>query len=509
MAQTLLYPHVATSPRDKTEINIPLARLAALAPVVFLIHGYHPYSDDASIYVPGIQKLLNPSLYKLDAPFVVSNTHLSIFAHLLAAVVVVTHVPLPIMLLVTHLVSIFLFLIGCWCLASCIFRAMPERWFAVAFAGACFTLPAAGTALVLMDPYVTARSFSTPLGLCAIAAAIDRRWGIAAALIVLTGLVHPLMALYALAMVAVYVAMDVGGVRAAALVGVMGVVVAALVYFATRFAPVSAAYREAMMSKGRMYFFLTQWKWYEDLGLVMPLLLLAIALYRSDAGGRARKLCAACLVLGISSIVVSLLFVHPEGPYLLVRIQVLRGFHVIYAVGIVLLGGWLGGMLWRQRRTRWMLFVLLAAAGGGLFAAQRTAYPNSAHIEWPGMKPRNQWVQAYVWIRNNTPQGAVFAADPNLEFNDGADMQGFRATTERSLLANNKDQGVAAGVNPAIAGIWAKQRDAQIGIDTMSDAEREAKLKPLGVTWLLLRADAKTSFACPFENAVAKVCELE
>ena len=35
------------------------------------------------------------------------------------------------------------------------------------------TLPAAGTSLLLVDPYVTARSISTPLGLLAIAGVLD------------------------------------------------------------------------------------------------------------------------------------------------------------------------------------------------------------------------------------------------------------------------------------------------------------------------------------------------
>jgi hypothetical protein len=88
-------------------------------------------------------------------------------------------------------------------------------------------------------------------------------------------------------------------------------------------------------------------------------------------------------------------------------------------------------------------------------------------------------------------------------------MQGFRATTRRSLLADSKDQGVAAVVKPSIAGVWAAQRNAQLGLDDLSDQERIARLKPFGVTWLLLPSSAATSFPCPFQNAVAKVCRMQ
>jgi len=508
MPQTLLESPVATV-RGTAHSDTPLLRLAALTPAVLLIHGYHPFSDDASIYVAGIRKLLNPSLFKPDAPFVLSNTHLSIFAHVMADAIRVTHLSLPVILLVTHLASIYLFLLGSWYVGCRLFAHIAERWSVVGFAAACFTLPAAGTALTLMDPYVTSRSFSTPIALFVAAALLNRRWKLAAALLLLMGLMHPLMVLYTAALALLYALVDTGQVRGAIALGAAGVAMIGVIALATRHAPVSHAYFEAMHYRGRDYLFPLAWKWYEDFGLAAPLALLGLAAYRSQTGGRVRNLCLACILLGVSSILAAFLFVHSTGPYFVARLQILRSFQIIYLLGLLLLGGWLGRQLWYGRMTRWLLFALLAAASSGMYAAQRAAYSDSAHIEWPGMRPRNPWAQAYVWIRSNTPANAVFAAEPDLEFRNGVDMQGFRAITERSLLADDKDQAVAAVVKPSIAGLWARQRDAQIGINQMSDQERMEKLKPLGATWMLLRADAKTSLPCPYENAVAKVCRLE
>lgn len=507
MPQTLLDFRVAV-PHDTKLRRSTLLSLAALTPAVLLVHGYHPFADDAGIYVAGIRKLVDPKLYQVDAPFVVTHTHFSIFAHVLAEVARMTHLPLAIVLLATYLVSVYAYLLAGWMVASRLFSREAERWFAVGFAAACFTLPAAGTALMLMDPYVTSRSLSTPFGLFALAAVLGRRWGWAAALIVATGLLHPLMAVYAAGLVLLYAVEDRYGLRAMAITGAAGVAVTGVIWAATRLAPVSAAYFEAMHSSVREYLFPMEWRWYEDLGLVIPVLLLAMGAWRARTDGRISKLCAACAALGVSSAAAAFLFVHTTGPYFLVRLQMLRSFQTVYLAGVLLLGGWLGGVLWYRRKTRWVAFALLAAAAGGLFAAERAAYPDSAHIEWPGVQPRNLWAQAYWWIRGNTPEEAVFASDPNLMFQDGVDAQGFRATAKRSLLADDKDQAIAAVVNPSIVEVWAKQRDAQIGINTMSDAERIEKLKPLGVTWLLLRADAKTDLPCPYENAAAKVCVL-
>lgn len=483
--------------------------LVALTLAVLLIHGYHPFADDAGIYVAGIRKLLNPTLYRVDAPFVLANTHLSLFAHLLAAVVRITHLPLSVVLLATHLASIYLFLLAAWMVAGRLFSRTAERWFAVAFAATCFTLPAAGTALVLMDPYVTSRSFSTPLGLLAVAAALERRWIRTALFLILMGLMHPLMVLYVAGLVLLYILIDTNHVRRAILLVAAGTLMAGLVSMGARQTIVSKAYLAAMHSPGRAFLYPAQWRWYEDLGLIAPLVLFSIAAYRSLPEGRIRKLCLACIVLGASTSLAAFLFVHSYGPYLLIRLQLLRSFHILYLLGALLLGGWLASVFAYRHSTRLLLLAMLAAAATGLFFAQRAAYPLSAHIEWPGIRPLNPWAQAYHWIRQNTPADAIFAADPELVFRDGVDSQGFRATAERSLLADNKDQGVVAVVNPALADQWLAQRNAQLQLDTMTDAERTTRLKPFGATWLLLPSSASTNFPCPYRNIAAKVCRID
>lgn len=513
MPQPILETSVFAAAPETAVSRSVLLRVALLTPAVLLVHGFHPFADDAGIYVAGIRKLVNPRLYQPDAPFVLANTHLSVFAHLLAAVVRVCHLPLSLVLLGTHLFSIFVFLLACWMVASRLFARPVERWSAVLLAAACFTLPAAGTALTLMDPYVTSRSFSTPLSLFALAAAMDRRWVLSVFLLLLTGFMHPLMSVYAAALVLLYVLMETGRPRAALVTAAGGVVAAGALTILVRHVPVSPAYVQAVHSQVRSFLFPRQWKWYEDLGLFAPLALYALVARRSPAGSRMRRLCFSCLVLGAACALAAFLFIPSAGfrfagPYLLVRLQLLRAFHLLYLLGTLLLGGWLAARLAPRRAGRWLLVILPAAAAVGMYATQRGTYPLSAHIEWPGAAAHNPWVQAYRWIRRNTPTDAIFAANPDLVSVDGVDMQGFRATAERSLLADDKDQGVAAVMDPALASQWATQRNAQMGVDQMNDVERIARLKPLGATWLLLRADAATGFSCPYRNTAAKVCRM-
>jgi len=485
--------------------------LAALTPAILFLHGYHPFADDAGIYVAGICKLANPSLYQPDAPFVLASTRLSAFPHLLAAIVRFTRTPLDYVLLTVHLASIFAFLLACWTLARYIFNSVAAQWSAVALAAACFTLPIAGTAILVMDPYVTARSFSTPLGLFALAAAIDHNWTRAALFILLAGLMHPLMALYAAAYVLLFILIDQGHTRAALGLGILGIIASGGIYLATLHDPVSPAYSQAVLS--RHYLFPSLWPSFEYLGLVVPVLLYAVAFRRFGLQTLPGKLCLAAAMMGTVAILSAFLFVPPSGPYFLVRLQLLRSFHILYLLAVILLGGLAGELLLNRPGrasalySRLAAFALFAAIAATMFYFQRDRYPFSANIEWPGESPSNPWQQTFLWIRANTPQDAIFAANPALVLLDGEDAQGFRATTERSLLADDKDEGVVL-LYPRLAGQWAVQRNAQAELDRLSDADRVARLRPLGDTWLLLSSNAVTSFPCPYRNAVSQVCRL-
>jgi len=507
---TSLFEAEAIRAESAGAISRPLPRiqtatlvLALLSPCILLIHGYHPYSEDAAIYVAGIKKMLHPSLYTMDAPFVMSHARLSVFSHLLATAAYYLHLPLEPLLLVTYLASIFVFLYATRELAVRMFESERMRWTATCLAGICFTMPVAATALLVMDPYVTARSFSTPFTLLAVVACIDRSWRRTGIWWLLTALMHPQMGAHLAGLLLILTLVDRRRWRAAITVCALGFALCATIYAVTLHAPVTAGYREAVLS--RSYYFLAGWHWFEILGLGAPLLLMALAAFKLGFDTALGKLAAACVLVGTTACLASICFVHPEGPYLLARMQVLRCFHTIYALGLVMLGGFIGRYFIRQRP--WFGVPLLLVAVAGMFLAQRETYPASAHIEWPNTMPKNPWHQAFLWIRNNTPQNAVFAIDTSLLNSHGEDSQGFRAITERSVLMDNKDEGVAS-LFPSIADLWQQRRDAQLQLNQLGDEQRMRHLHPFGVTWLLLPATASTSLPCPYHNAVAAVCKL-
>jgi hypothetical protein len=478
-----------------------MATIALLTPAVLLVHGYHPLADDGAVYATGIKKLANPTLYQSDAVFATSPTRFSIFAHVLAPLLHWSS--LPVLLLVCYVASIFLFLLGARQIATRIFPDCRSSWGAVLLAACCFTLPVAGTSLSIMDPYATARSFSTPLGLFALAAVLDESWGESILWLGLAALLHPLMAAYtAIAMLTLALTQRKKW-RALGLVFAIGWLLSAIIFLCTHPADPSLPYNRAALS--RSYFFLTSWQWYEYPGLVIPLLLLAFAGFRIRLPWAARSLAMTATLIGSCALLISLCFVHRSGSLLLARLQVLRAFHLVYIAGVLLAGGMLGRLTRQHMRTIPVLYLLVS---GALFAGQRLTYPESNHVEWPGLKPRNLWREAFLWIRDNTPRDAIFALDNEYIESPGEDAQGFRATAERSAVADWFKDGGIAGNFPEAAALWWQGSTATAQLNQASDEQRLARLRPLGVTWTVLPVEVETGFPCPFTNARVRVCRL-
>jgi hypothetical protein len=505
--------------------------VTALTLFAVLVNGYHPYAEDGGVYLPEIKRLLDPGLYPHGAEFVMGHLRYSLFAQAMAGLVRISHLSVEMVMLLVHLATFWMTLFASWLLAEKCYRSREARGGAVALLAVWMTLPIAGTSLMLMDPYVTARSLSTPCALLALVGTMEflvpqfevdggwvRGWGLVVCGGALTGgaAMHPLMAAYALGSVlllgTILSSSRLMRIWGTAGLGLTGVAIAAGVQLSAL--PESEIYRRIMLT--RDYWFLNQWHWYEWIGLIAPLLILGVAAIRTRTEGDDARvgLARMSVVAGGTATVVALLFARTGmSTHLVARMQPLRIFQLVYVVMILVLGASLGERFLRRRLMRWIVvFSLLAAV---MVVAERKTFPASRHIELPmglmwgsSMDSGNQFEQAFVWISRNTPRDALFALDAQYISERGEDAQGFRAIAERSVLPDfSKDGGVVAN-EPELAATWLQGEVAQAELNTEPDEQRIAKLRPLGVTWLMLEPDALTGFACEYANQAVKVCRL-
>ncbi len=182
----------------------------------------------------------------------------------------------------------------------------------------------------------------------------------------------------------------------------------------------------------------------------------------------------------------------------------MRFLHLLYLLFVLLAGGLLGQKLLRTHRLRWAaLFLPLAAV---MFCAQRQTYPSSAHLEFPGAVPSNPWLQAFDWIRENTPITGFFAIGPRYMQRPGEDFHSFRALAERSVLADiTKDASVVTQV-PSLAPLWLEQVEAQSGWERFGTRDFERLHARFGVDWLVLEQPGVSGLDCPYQNKALRVC---
>jgi hypothetical protein len=217
-------------------------------------------------------------------------------------------------------------------------------------------------------------------------------------------------------------------------------------------------------------------------------------------------ICKTSVLLGVMSLAVAFALSASPRFESLARLQPLRSLFLIYLLLFICSGALAGEYLLKTHRWRWLaLFLPLCA---GMFYAQRQLFPASAHIEWPGVKSKNDWVQAFEWTRENTPVTAMFALDPYHMRIPGEDVNGFRAIAERSMLADAVKDSGAASMFPPLADEWLRQVDAQRGWRDFQPADYHRLQTEFGVNWVVVQ-NPVTGLDCPYQNTAVSVCRLD
>jgi len=253
---------------------------------------------------------------------------------------------------------------------------------------------------------------------------------------------------------------------------------------------------------------LTRWQWYEWLGALAPLAILwwFSVVARSKGNVTFDLVCRALVIYGAIYFAAGLVLSIPARFEGLARIQPMRSLHLLYIIFLIVGGGLLAEYVLKNQVWRWLVVFMPICVG--MFAAQRALFPDSAHVEWPGAAPRNQWVQAFEWIRDNTPSDALFAMDPYYLAIPGEDHNGFRAVAQRSRLADViKDSG-AVSMFPQIADQWLTQTQDQKNWKNFQLRDFERLHQTYGVNWVLLQSPGVGGLQCPFHNQAAMVCRL-
>jgi hypothetical protein len=477
------------------------------------VMGYHPGFEDGGIYLTAVKCNLNPALYSHDPGFFRFQMQASFFDIMVAGFVRWTGIPVAATELLWQFISIALIVFGGWSIARKLFPEARAQWAGVALVTAMFTLPVAGTALYLVDQHLHPRNLATAFILLAVSRILaDRKWQ-AVPLLLLALTLHPIMAAMGISF-CFFLTMALLEPAPAWLRSFRGVgrrigggsLPAVLVPLGWIFEPPTPTWRKALET--RTYFFLYHWAWYEWLGALAPLFLfwLLWRIARQRGESLLARFALAVFLYGIFQLAVAMVMLGIPSLIRLTPLQPMRFLHLIYFF-LMLVGGCLAGK-YLLKASVWRWGVFLVAIYACMFASQRRLLASSEHLELPGWASANPWLQAFAWIRQNTPPDAYFALDPNYMAAPGEDYHSFRALAERSQLADNiKDTAVVTQV-PELGEVWARQVEAQQGWSRFQLAEFERLKAEFGVNWVVVSYPQPAGLDCRWHNDSLAVCRI-
>lgn len=494
--------------RNKPEVERPRKRtfalIFALSVLSFLVMGYHPGIEDDCVYLSAVKSDMNPALYPHDADFFRLQLQATMFDKWVAGFSQLTRIPVAETALLWQFASIVLILFGAWSIAQVLFEEKRAQWAAVSLLGAMLTLPVAGTALFIADQHLHPRSLATALILMAISRILLHRPWQAVPPLLLSFVLHPIMGALGISFSMFVVVTQLEPVHV--WLRSLRDSLAAAVPLGWIFESPTPTWREALST--RAYFFLYRWEWYEWLGLVAPIVLFGvlwrIALQRANE--RLSRFALAVFAYAIFQQVCAFIILGTPALVRLTPMQPMRYLHLVYVFLVLIGGGLAGKYLLKASPLRWAAF--LVAVNAGMFAAQRAQFSSSPHLELPGVRSSNPWLQAFAWIRVNTPADAYFAVDPRYMAAPGEDYHSFRALAERSQLADAiKDTAVVTQV-PDLGPAWQQQVTATRGWNRFGLADFERLKSQFSVDWALVRYPQPDGLDCRWHNDQLAVCRI-
>ena len=476
--------------------------------VGFAVMGYHPGVEDDGVYLAAVKSNLNPALYPFDANFFRVQLQATFFDKWVAGFVHWTGIPVASTELLWQLGSVTLIVFACWSIARKLFAEERAQWAGVAMVASMLTLPVAGTALNLADQHLHPRNVATAVILLAISRVLaGKRWQ-AVPLLLLSFVLHPIMAALGISFCFFLTRALLEPVhvwlrnRRAAWRGSL----AAAVPLSWIFESPTDSWRKALNT--RPSYFLFRWTWYEWLGALAPLflfwLLWRFALRKNET--TLARFALAVFAYGVFQQIVAIVMLETPALVRMTPLQPMRFLHLIYFFMTLMAGCLLGKYLLRGSVWRWAVYLLVINVG--MFSGQRLLFASSQHLELPGRVPANPWLQAFAWIRENTPANAYFALDPNYLAAPGEDYHSFRALAERSQLADAiKDTAMVTQV-PELGPVWERQVAAQAGWASFKLGDFARLKADFGVDWVLVSYPQPPGLDCRWHNDSLSVCQV-
>jgi hypothetical protein len=483
---------------------LTLFLLLTFTVLAIAVMGYHPGIEDDAVYLTAVKSDLNPALYPHDSAFFRVQMQATLFDQWVSAFVRFTHIPLASAELLFQFASVLAILASSWSIARTLFDQERAQWAGVALMAAMLTLPVAGTAIYIADQHLHPRNIATALVLLAVSRILRDHLAHAVPLLLVSFVLHPIMALLGISFCFFLTMALLEPVHA--WLRSLRNSLAAAVPLGWIFESPTASWHRALET--RTYYFLYCWTWYEWLGALGPLVLFWLLWRVAHNRGESKlaRFALAVFTYGVVHQIAAIIILSSPALVRLTPMQPMRYLQLIYVFMVLIGGCFLGKHLLKASALRWAGFLVVVNAE--MFASQLTLFHGSPHLELPGTRSNNPWLESFAWIRNNTPVNAYFAMDPNYLAAPGEGHHTFRALAERSQLADMvKDPAVVTQV-PELGPDWEAQINATANWNNFKLADFQRLKTAFGVDWALVTFPAPLGLQCRWHNDLLAVCAI-
>jgi len=405
--------------------------------------GYRYGASDQAFYIPAVVRQLDPALFPQDRALIDAQGRLILIDEILAGAVRLTGLSIPNLFFTLYITSLLLLAAGAARIGARLYRA---PWAVVAL-GAALTLrhAIAKTGANTLEGYFHPRQLAFAVGVLAVAAFLERRERVSAALLVGAALVHPTTAVWFVAWlgVATWFARPEWRKGLAVCAGALVAAVAAALWrgpLAGHLARMDVAWLAVIGD--RDYLFPLAWPvdvWVTNL-VAVPIILLG---WRARTRAQLTVAGETPIVIGamaLAAIFFAWLPFSAAHVAIAVQMQVTRVFWMIDFLGTVYLVWAIAegaGSVSRKRAALAAAIVLTLSAARGVY---------SCFIQFPDRPvvaidlQHADWREAMAWARTTDP-GSAWLADPHHAALYGSTV---RAAGYRDVLLDQlKDPAIA------------------------------------------------------------------
>jgi hypothetical protein len=473
--------------------------------------GYQYGASDQAFYIPAILTHLNPDLFPRDRALIGAEDSLMVFTRGMAGLSRATGLSLPALCLAGYVLGLAVLFGGLQALGRVMYRS---SWSVAALAIA-WTLRhrISRTGANTVEGYLHPRMLAFAAGLAGVVAILRGRPWLAAALVVVSAVIHPTTAIWFGIWIGVATIVSDDRHRRAWLAAAGALAAAAALFlwlgpFRARFVRIDDEWLSVLAVKD--YLFPTAWPlfaWVTNLGYAAIVAGTYFYRRRSERVVPGETGVVAGLIVLVAIFFASLPFVALRVAFI-VQLQVPRIFWMADLVATVYVIWLLVEAPWLARWPRWaanagrVVFACLA-----VFAVARGIYVTRVeHAGRPAVGydlPPTPWNDAMGWLRAHTAPDAYVFADPAHAWRYGTSV---RVAAERDVFLEEVKDASIAMYSREVAHQVAERIGATRSFQQMQPDEARALAVRYGFDYLV--TDRVVDLPLAYRNAVFNVYRL-